>query len=384
MKKLLLPALCACLISIENIYCQQITFSFDGLERQYLYYEPADLPDNAPLIMVMHGYGDNNSAIRNYSGMNEVADSFGFAVCYPRGTIDNNGYRFFNVGYDFNLGIDTVNDLGFIEALAVYLQQTYDLDPQRTYATGMSNGGDMCYKIACHGSGIFKAIAPVAGTVLQNIYNTNNNYTPIPILEIHGTEDNITYWEGDMNNVDGWGAYPSIPFVIDYFSTLNGTTSITIDTLPNLNTTDGSFVIREKHFQNGSNCNQVWLYTVKGGGHDWPGSGGNLDINSSIEMVEFFEETSCLSTAGLNTTQPMIDVSIYPNPSNNLLLIETNYNSPFTEISLYTTLGQNVKNISCTNTESIAISVTDLPNGIYIIKLTCKELKVTEKILIER
>ena len=137
MKALLFLLLFSFFFILEKAYSQQITYSFDGLERQYLYYEPTNLPDNAPLIVVMHGYGDNNSAIRNYSGMNNIADIYGFAVCYPRGTLDHNGSRFFNVGYDFNLGIDMVNDLGFIEALAVYLQETQNLDPQRTYATGM-------------------------------------------------------------------------------------------------------------------------------------------------------------------------------------------------------------------------------------------------------
>ena len=385
MKTLLFLLLFSSFFILEKAYSQQITYSFEGLERKYLYYEPTNLPDNAPLIVVMHGYGDNNSAIRNYSGMNNIADIYGFAVCYPRGTRDNNGNgsRFFNVGYDFNLGIDTVNDLGFIEALAVYLQQTHNLDPQRTYATGMSNGGDMCYKIACHGSGVFKAVAPVAGMVLQSIVNTNSNYTPIPILEIHGTEDNVTYWEGDMNNIDGWGAYPSIPNMIDYFADLNGSTTTIIDTLPNSNTTDGSNVIREKYSQIGSNCNQVWLYKIIGGGHDWPGASGNMDINPGVEMVQFFEEVYCANTTGI-TSEPIFDISIYPNPSSDVLNIETNLHMGLTEIHFYSSIGQCVKSISCTLNTTMSVSLTELPDGIYYIKLTSKNIVLTKKVVIKR
>jgi hypothetical protein len=44
----------------------------------------------------------------------------------------------------------------------------------------------------------------------------------VPILEIHGTNDNVTYYDGDPNNNDGWGAYPSIPETIDFFVNLFG------------------------------------------------------------------------------------------------------------------------------------------------------------------
>ena len=125
------------------------TFNYSSLDREYIYYEPAGLTINAPLIFVMHGYSDDASIIELYSGFNAIADSAGFAVCYPRGTIDYLGNRFFNAGYDFHLGVETVDDLGFLETLAEYLQTTHGLDPNRTYATGLSNGGDMCYKIAC-------------------------------------------------------------------------------------------------------------------------------------------------------------------------------------------------------------------------------------------
>ena len=78
-----------------------------------------------------------------YSGMNEIAETNGFAVCYPQGTTDNNGNTFFNVGYSFHWN-QTVDD--FIIALAEYLQAHYNLSPINTFSTGMSNGGEMSYE----------------------------------------------------------------------------------------------------------------------------------------------------------------------------------------------------------------------------------------------
>ena len=268
------------------------TFNYSSLDREYIYYEPAGLTINAPLIFVMHGYSDDASIIELYSGFNAIADSAGFAVCYPRGTIDYLGNRFFNAGYDFHLGIETVDDLGFLETLAEYLQTTHGLDPNRTYATGLSNGGDMCYKIACQGSDIFRAVASVAGFILQDIKDNCINNIPIPIMEIHGTSDDVSPYDGDINNTDGWGAYPSTDSMIEFFANRNEYTTLQTVDFPDINSTDGSTVTSLK-YTNLSNCKDVWLYRIVGGGHDWPGSFGNMDINSSIEIWNFFQSTYC-------------------------------------------------------------------------------------------
>ena len=54
-----------------------------------------------------------------------------------------------------------------IYALVARLVESYQIDPRRVYATGMSNGGDMSYLLACKAADVFRAIAPVAGTMMQ-------------------------------------------------------------------------------------------------------------------------------------------------------------------------------------------------------------------------
>ena len=75
------------LFSLE-IQAQYTDFEHDGDTRQYIYYEPETLNQQMPLVIVMHGYGGDANSIRNYSEMNQFADQYGFAVCYPRGTVD--------------------------------------------------------------------------------------------------------------------------------------------------------------------------------------------------------------------------------------------------------------------------------------------------------
>ena len=69
-----------------------------------------------------------------------------------RGTMDASNNRFWNVGYDFTSN-STVDDVGFITSLATYLQTTYNLSTVNTFFTGMSNGGELAYLLACQASG---------------------------------------------------------------------------------------------------------------------------------------------------------------------------------------------------------------------------------------
>jgi polyhydroxybutyrate depolymerase len=224
-----------------------------------------------------------------YSGFNALADEFGFAVCYPQGTNDSYGNAFFNVGYDFQFN-ENVDDVGFILALNDYLQANYALDETAVYGTGMSNGGDFCYLLACQASDVFQAVAPVAGMIMQDIMDACTPYSTTNILEIHGTEDDVTYYDGDPTNQDGWGAYPSIPETMDFFVDLFGLVSEGTEELPNTDATDGSEV-EVTAWSNEAACPQLELYKVIGGGHDWPGAWGNMDIDASLVAWEFFEST---------------------------------------------------------------------------------------------
>ena len=272
-------------------YCSHIIeesqFYYDGINRKYYLYEPDSIQNNAPLVFVLHGYSGSANSIINYSFMNAVADEHGFAVCYPQGTRDQYNNRFWNVGYDFHDN-QNVDDVGFLTALATHLQLEYGYSVNNTFVTGMSNGGDMSYMIACQAHDIFRAIAPVAGCMMEWIYDTCDS-VPVPVLEIHGTDDNVTLWEGDMDNNDGWGAYLSTLDGINFWVETNECTNSEHINLPNIDINDGSHVIKHTYFECANNSD-VWLYEVVNGGHDWPGSNGNMDIDSSTDIWSFFNK----------------------------------------------------------------------------------------------
>ncbi len=259
---------------------QYLTYTHNGIVRNYIYYEPSGLNDDAPLVFVAHGYSSSAQNIMNYSGFNYLALQNRFAVCYPEGTSDSWGNNFWNVGYLFTSG-SNIDDVDFLNSLAQELQSTRNLSSENTFLTGMSNGAELCYLIACESSGIFKAYAPVAGTIFPNGLNNNHcNGSPTPLFEIHGINDNVTLFQGNAND-QFWGPYLSIDSVINYWVNINSLNNLTIDTLPNLNN-NNKYTISYK-YNSLANNNEIWLYKHMDG-HSWSVD----DINTQNEIWEFF------------------------------------------------------------------------------------------------
>ena len=289
----------------NDVYSQNVqaleygTIQDGGIQREYIYYHPGSAPPNCPLVFVCHGYTGSAEGIMNYSEFNQLADEYGFAVCYPQGIEDGGGNTFFNVGYDFQNN-ETVDDVAYLQNLNSYFQNAYSLDADKVFCTGMSNGGDLCYMLACQASETFRGVAPIAGMIMQDIMDDCNPTSEVSILEVHGTQDNVTYFDGDPNNIDGWGAYPSIPETITFFNNLFGLQLVSTENFPNINTNDGSTVSSEKYGSSNS-CTEVWLYTVSGGGHDWPGAYGNMDIEASREAWLFFDQLCEQSVGTIET-----------------------------------------------------------------------------------
>lgn len=283
------------------------TLIHNEIKREYILYVPNDLPLNAPLVLVAHGYTSSAETIMSYSGMNKVAEKEKFLVVYPQGTVDSRNNNFFNVGYDFHKD-SKIDDLGFIKSLVKNLITEYKINSEQVFATGMSNGGDLSYYLACNASEIFKAVAPIAGSMMQKTITNCNPKNPMPIFEIHGKADDITLFNGDMENIDGWGPYPSIPNVIDFWVNKNGLELYNKYDFTDINKTDKSFITFHKYWSNNSNI-EVWFYVIHNGGHNWPllkspysfwkdpmswlyFRGGNKDIDTSTEVWNFFKRYS--------------------------------------------------------------------------------------------
>ena len=256
-----------------------------GQTRLFYLHLPGNLPDNAPLVFALHGYGGSAHDMISFSGMNKIADENGFAVCYPQGITGQDNKNSWNAGYSN----PEVDDVKFLTSLAKKLQKEFRLSSRNTFCTGMSNGADMCYVLACQSSGVFSAVAPVAGCMMESTLRSCKPGNAIPVFEIHGTNDSITLWDGDADYSGEYGGYISTRATIAYWIKENRCTGSEIDTLPDFNKIDDSYVVSEK-YRGGVKRNVVWLYRIEGGKHDWPGNWGNKDIIAGEEIWKFFRQ----------------------------------------------------------------------------------------------
>ena len=254
------------------------TLRSGGVERTYRLHLPADLPDNAPLVIVLHGYGGD--ANPEAFGMNATADRHGFAVCYPQGERDSRGKRGWNVGYPSQAEMP-IDDVQFLEDLIGHLHRHYGLSRRNVFCTGMSNGGDMCYLLAAQRPDLFAALGPVAGFMSVAILREDKSLQPVPLFEIHGTADPTTRWEGDLTGEGDWGAYLPIPMAVGYWAAKNKCLEHRIDTLSR--GADGLQVIAHR-YTGGTDGNEVWLYETLGGKHSWKKTG----VDTCEELWRFF------------------------------------------------------------------------------------------------
>jgi polyhydroxybutyrate depolymerase len=268
------------------------TLSHDGRERSYLLYVPGSMDWNQaiPVVFVFHGgTGNAESAIR-MSGFNQVADQHGFIVVYPNGTgrVSDEKLLTWNggacCGYAQEMDVD---DVGFVRAIVNHLESLVNIDGERIYAAGMSNGGMLSHRLGCEASDLFAAIGPVAGTLnLESCQPAE----PISVIEFHGTDDQHVLYEGGngpkaLANVDFRSVQDSIQFWVSANGCVSG---------PQVDTFDD---IQHETWQNCDGPVAVELYTIIGGGHSWPGGqsgweGANQPtqtISASQLIWEFFQ-----------------------------------------------------------------------------------------------
>lgn len=266
---------------------QWYSMTHQGMQREFLLYIPEGISEDAPLVIVLHGYG--GKAGRGGERLCEVAEREKFAVCYPQGAADTTGHSCWNVGYPFQEGLET-DDVDFICTLAEHLQQKYLLSHSHTFLTGMSNGGEMCYLMAYKRPEAFAAIAPIAGLTLKWMRDSLTPQSSVPMMEVHGTEDQVSLWEGDLENAGGWGAYIPVLEAVETWINEAGCTDEVVEELPLLKESSHQVFLHrwtggEPTRVNGKPT-EIRLYKIIGGTHCW----GEDDMNTCEEIWKFFSQ----------------------------------------------------------------------------------------------
>lgn len=333
------------------------TITHNGLQRDYRLYVPAGYnPANAaPLVLNLHGFTSNALEQEFYAGMNAVADTAGFLVCYPNG-IDNS----WNVGWFFG---STADDVGFLSALIDELSTRYTLDSNRVYACGMSNGGFMSYRLACELNDRIAAVASVTGSMVPAYRPQCNPGRPVAVMEIHGTADPVVPYNGL--------ALISLPIdTVVRFWVGNNSCALFADTtvVPDVAPNDGCTAIRID-YRNCDDNTEVALYRIQDGGHTWPGADTtigvtNQDFDASVEIWRFFSRFRLNMPVGTEQTPGPTTVQVFPNPVSDRLYVRLPEHTGLARYAVFNSMGALVLEGSWTG-DSVTITVGDLTDGLY-------------------
>jgi len=343
----------------------------DGIQRDYILYIPAIYDGSAdfPLVLNFHGFGSNANEQMFYGDFRDIADTEGFLLVHPQGT-SLNGSQYWNVGSPGSSG-STIDDVGFTEALIDELANLYTINLDRVYATGMSNGGFMSFLLACQLSEKIAAIASVTGSMTLDTYDNCNAQHPTPILQIHGTSDNIVPYNGNTGSL-------SIDDVISYWVNYNNCdTNPTITTFPDLDPSDGS-IVEHIVYTGGDNASTTEHMKVIGGGHTWPGSvfilpETNQDINASNEIWEFFSRFDINGSLSVNEFENR-QVIIYPNPTSSKINLSLSFSEEL-NYELFSSTGKQLMNGTIKSSYQ-EINLSHLKPNIYFLKLGNQVFKI--------
>jgi polyhydroxybutyrate depolymerase len=270
----------------------------EGRSRTYLVHVPKSYDGRKPfpLVMAFHGGATDAALMARFCGLDEKADQAGFVVVYPNGTGEMQRLLTWNAGSCCGYAKrNNVDDVAFVRALLDDLHRVARIDPKRIYATGMSNGAMMCYRLAAELSDRIAAIAPVAGTMCIARAAPKR---PVPVIHFHGTRDEFVPIAGGRGSRSiSQTDYTPIDESIVAWVTANGCRSEPVVTELADKAGDGMSVVR-RDYAGGRDGSEVVLFLVNGGGHTWPGRDSRMamlgkstkNISANDLMWEFFEK----------------------------------------------------------------------------------------------
>jgi beta-xylosidase/poly(3-hydroxybutyrate) depolymerase len=237
-----------------------------GKSRTYWLHVPKDCPADAPLVIAMHGAGgSSNDQSPNF---NEIADTAKFIVAYPQGEP-----IYFPVfggtvnGWDAS-GKDNA-DVAFIRAIVDEVEQKYQIDRNRVYCCGFSNGGMNTYALANACSDVFAACASISGFPLNEFHLRHTGQRPVPFLHIHGKKDDFV-------------KYSLMPTIVDEMVARLGANPVPVKT-----SVSGKY--DKSVYESAEGSFPYVYYEIDGMGHN-DFTTNTEDGNSSLTMWNFFRQ----------------------------------------------------------------------------------------------
>ena len=346
------------------------TIQYDGLTREYSIYVPVsyDGTTNFPLLFNLHGGGGTNSAWQAASDMRPIADTADIILVYPQARPDPSDGNSFNW---IPKVPGTFDDVPFFSSLIDTIASNYQIDQNRIYTCGYSLGGDMTFELGCKLNNRIAAIAPVARTMQANPNSFCSPVHPTGVLTILGTDDLVSPYNGIV--FGGIEYYISAAATHIYWATHNN-----CDATATMSTVSPS--VERNTWSTASGCAYVEELKVIGGGHDWPGSFGNMTIDANIEIWQFVSRYDINGLIGCATTSINVNNSthenykVYPNPVNTQITIDIGLVEE-KEFRLYNPIGELVLS-GFLNSQISIIDLSSLAPNVYILNIENQSIRL--------
>lgn len=162
-----------------------------GAPRSYLVHVPRSYAGTAavPLLLDLHGFSSNAADERQYSGQLQQSDKRGFIAVWPQGVaLSWNAYGCCAVADAVR-----VDDVAFLRSVIAAVKRRANVDADRVFVTGISNGGGMAQRMACEAADVVRAVASVSFPLNTDRCRPSR---PIGVTEIAGTADKTIAYDG--------------------------------------------------------------------------------------------------------------------------------------------------------------------------------------------
>ena len=171
------------------------TVKVDKREREYLLFAPDNVAgEELPLIIAFHGH---TSSAKNFHKSSHFERARAVVV-YPDGVAKKTPkHEEPKQAWAPAWYADTTveEDSAFVDAIIAQASKEYDIDPERIYITGFSNGGGFAAYLAATYPEKFAAAA-IVGAAVRTPEEELRTGLPIPLLMMHGTDDKKVYTTG--------------------------------------------------------------------------------------------------------------------------------------------------------------------------------------------
>ena len=162
------------------------------LNMSFVYLERKAIQPNAPLLVLLHGYGSNEADL--FSFAEYIPDSFHVVSLQAPLTMGQNSFAWFPIHFTESMERWTSPEevkkaTGHIHAFLSYYAKNHDFNNENVYLMGFSQGAMLSYAVGLATKNV-KGIAALSGYIDPRVVEVNNT-TLSSIYVSHGTADMV-------------------------------------------------------------------------------------------------------------------------------------------------------------------------------------------------